>query len=137
MRKRNVRALPNKPNYGLWASKKDDEWGWKNWSETEGYHVESLDTSFEFTISESAKILEISESAASMDMLRKYIDKSSHQNYLGMFMTKINFEKIIEDGYDAIIYNHSSIKFGSCLWGLFYGWDCNCILILNPEIVEV
>ena len=46
-------------------------------------------------------------------------------------MCCLDFEKLSKD-YDAI----EVIDIGKFYWAL-YGWDCNSILIMNPDIVEV
>lgn len=46
----------------------------------------------------------------------------------------VDFEKLIEDGVDAIEFNISND------WDLYmalYGWDCDSTLILNPDVIEV
>ena len=45
-----------------------------------------------------------------------------------------DFEKMLADGWDAIELHLSEC--GELYWAL-YGWDCDCILVLNPDIVEV
>ena len=45
-----------------------------------------------------------------------------------------DFEKMLADGWDAIELHLSEC--GELYWAL-YGWDCDCILVMNPDIVEV
>ena len=45
-----------------------------------------------------------------------------------------DFEKMLVNGWDAIELHLSEC--GALYWAL-YGWDCDCILVMNPDIVEV
>ena len=50
---------PSKPDRGIWASRIDCDYGWKQFCLNEGYHIDSLKRYFYFTIKDDAKILEI------------------------------------------------------------------------------
>ena len=120
-----------KPEGGLWASRKGDEIGWKNWCENEEFHLNKLDQSFELTLKDSANILVLKD--------REQLDYLPGLNYDGYFYNKyewtsgcfLDFEKLSKE-YDAI----ELVNIGQFYWAL-YGWDCNSILITNPDIVEV
>ena len=45
-----------------------------------------------------------------------------------------DFEKMVEDGVDAIKLNLSKGDYE--LYYEFYGWDCDSILIMNPDIIR-
>ncbi len=52
-----------KPIGGLWASRKDSKFGWKDWCLRENFCTGSLDKSFEFFIKDDARILHLYNTA--------------------------------------------------------------------------
>ena len=44
----------------------------------------------------------------------------------------IDFELMIKNGIDVIEFNLSNDE---DLYFALYGWDCDCILVLNPEVI--
>ena len=120
-----------KPKGGLWASRKDDEFGWINWCRKEEFRLDSFDRFFEFTLKNGAKVL-VLEDPDQLDFLPTTNSPDRPYNKYDRYSTcDLDFEKL-EKKYDAIELKNSW-KFH---WPL-YGWDCNCILIMNPDIVEV
>ena len=122
------RQWHNKPIGGLWASKVDAEFGWKDWCEREDYSLCSDDFSFTFKISDNANILYIN--------CVKDVEKLPDQKTdLSLTCIKtVDFEELIANGIDAIEFNISND------WDLYmalYGWDCDSTLILNPNIIEI
>lgn len=65
--------LFTKPHGGLWASRKDDEFGWKDWCEMEEFRLDEFDRSFEFSLKDSARIL-VLENLDQLDNLPKTND---------------------------------------------------------------
>ena len=51
--------LRNKPFGGLWASRTDAKYGWKEWNEDEQFRECEEENSFKFTLSTNANVLEI------------------------------------------------------------------------------
>ena len=43
----------------------------------------------------------------------------------------LDFEQLRKDGWDAV-----EVEIGRLYWQL-YGWDCDSILIMNPEVIVV
>ena len=115
-----------KPKGGLWASPVDAEYGWRDWCEAENFRECSKDNSFSFALKGNAKVYHI----------RSVSDvKAMPQVNTGITTFYIpDFEKMLADGWDAIELHMSEC--GALYWAL-YGWDCDCILVLNPDIVEV
>lgn len=115
-----------KPKGGLWASPIDAKHGWKNWCEAENFRECSQDNSFSFTLRNDARVYHI----------RSVTDvKAMPQTNTEISVYYVpNFEKMLADGWDAIELHLSEC--GALYWAL-YGWDCDCILVLNPDIVEV
>ena len=120
-----------KPHGGLWASRKDDELGWKDWCEREEFRLDSFDQSFEFTLRDSARVLTL-DNLDQLDNLPTINDEQFPYNKGNTFSScYLDFEKIKQE-YDAI----ELVDIWKFYWAL-YGWDCNSILIMNPDIVEV
>lgn len=116
-----------KPYGGLWASKKGDELGWKSWCEREEFRLDTFDQSFEFTLKDWAKVL-VLENEDQLDALPKLGDYIKGSRWLHCHL---DFEKLAQE-FDAI----ELADIDKLYWAL-YGWDCNSILIMNPDIVEV
>lgn len=120
--------LRNKPCGGLWASKANAKFGWKDWCEQNEFDWCNLKQSFVFKISDKANILYIN-CVADVDKL------PDQKTDLSLTCIKtVDFEQLIADGIDAIEFNLSHD------WDLYmalYGWDCDSTLILNPNIIEL
>lgn len=122
------RQLLNKPIGGLWASKVDAKFGWKNWCKENDFRECNEENSFAFKISDNANILYIN-CVADIDKLP---DQKTDLSLT--YHKSVDFEKLIENRIDAIEFNISND------WGLYmalYGWDCDSTLILNPDVIEV
>lgn len=124
----------NKPYGGLWASRIDANYGWDKWCKDNEFHIEKLNKYFTFTLENKAKILEI-HSVEDMEgiPIQKFNDLLFKINYYP------DFEAIINQGYDAIELFMSSASYAQditeTLYFRLYRWDCDSILILNPEII--
>ena len=121
-----------KPRGGFWASAVDAEWGWKQWCTSEEFWLDKLDANFEFSLSDDARVCHI----------KSVKDLEKLPEWKGLFKSTwycIDFEKAMEK-YDAIELHLSNEINDDYLNGLYfklYGWDCDSILIMNPDIVEV
>ena len=118
----------NKPQNAFWASPEDSDHGWKAWCEGEDFHTDRLDKSFRFKLKDGAKIF--------------YVDSMEKERFLPRLKTdcgyinikSYDFDFLKHQGYDAV-----EVSLTDC-WQLYdgmYGWDCDSIAILNPDIVEV
>ena len=110
-----------KPKGGLWASPINSAYGWKEWCEAEEFGNLSSSFSFEF----EGNVLVI-DSLHDMDKLPWFEQ--------GTGCYAIDFEKINADGFDAILLtekgqNETRFTFPRSL----YGWDCESIVIMNPD----
>lgn len=124
---RNYEYYFTKPHGGFWASRKYGESTWKDWCFKEDFRVYSFDRSIEFTLKDGARVLELSD-VNQLDNLPIL----SKEKYGGRCPTyDLNFEELVKQ-YDAIEVTNIT----NLYWAL-YGWDCNSILIMNPDIVEV
>lgn len=116
-----------KPKGGLWASDTEAEYGWKDWCEAEEFRDCKKDDSFSFVLSDNAKVLYIN-SVDDLKALPKADDKFG-MNFSSWIL--LDFEKLAET-YDAV---EVSISSDFDLYYQLYGWDCDSIVIMNPDIV--
>lgn len=122
---KNRRAL-TKPEGGFWASPIDAEYGWKKWCDENDFRYCGLDNCFTFTLSLGARVLTI-RSADGLDNLPQVKDEWSFLDWC-----TLDFEKLLEQGYDAVELELSAD------WRLYmslYGWDCDSILVMNPNVI--
>ena len=115
-----------KPYGGLWASPVDAEFGWKEWCEREDFRECDTKNSFTFTLSESAKVLTIS-SVTEARRLPQVRDELT----LPWWVIP-DFEELVWQGYDAV---ELKLSEDWSLYQALYGWDCDSILVMNPEVV--
>lgn len=121
-----VRNQPSfeKPTGGFWGSPVNAKYGWKDWCKDEAFIDCDKETSFEFTLSDTANVIHI-HSAKDVDDLDLPKLPTGY----------MDFEKMKEIGIDAIEL-HLSDENNNQLYWQFYGWDCDSILVLNKEVVE-
>ena len=113
-----------KPKGGLWASREDSNSGWRNWCENNEYKIDT-NKYFKFRLKDNAKILTLTDKAQLYDL-----PKAKSILPIETF-TMIDFEKLSEE-YDAI---EVFISSGKGLYFALYGWDCDSIVIMNPDII--
>lgn len=126
------REIPwNKPRGGFWASPVNCRFGWKDWCEAEDYGECNNDNAIIFRLKPGATIMYV-DSMESGEQLRPYLYSIQPR------MEGINFEKMVQDGWDGLeIDIRNACRGYEFLWDVFYGWDCDSIVILNPNVVEV
>ena len=113
-----------KPLGGLWASPVDSECGWKQWCEAESYG--NLSVSFSYYV--DGKFLVI-DSVADLNKFqwKTFYDVIKYPDY----------EAVVRAGYDAIYLTERGQNATRFSQPSLYGWDCECVLILNPHCVQV
>lgn len=127
------RELFTKPNGGLWASPVDAKFGWKDWCNAEKFRKCKKSNSFTFTLRGNA-VVEHIRSVSDLDALPKV--KSTYELWC-----QLDFERLLEIGIDAIELHMSEEVFIDGLYPMntlyhqLYGWDCDSILIMNPDVV--
>lgn len=124
-----------KPTGGFWASPINANFGWKDWCDEEQFRACNEENSFTFTLKPTANVYEIHNIEDLFKLPRyDYLNKE-YNYYYDIFPDRydIDFEKCIEMGIDAI--ELCNIK--RTLYYALYGWDCESILILNKDIIEV
>lgn len=127
----NISNLFIKPKGGLWASRIDSKYGWKEWNDENKFTTCLKENSFTFSLKSGANVIELfsaGDLAALPCITENQLEFPIYDEYY-----IIDYERCIKMGIDAI--EVRSISGG--LYYPLYGYDCECILILNPEIVEV
>ena len=117
-----------KPSGGFWASPVKADFGWKEWCEREDFYTNKLARSFTFTLSENARVYCI----RSVDDLIGIPSVREHEYKSPYDMFFPDFEQMLIDGIDAVMVEISKDR--RLYWAL-YGWDCDSILIMNPDII--
>lgn len=129
---KNLEWASTKPSGGLWASPVNAERSWKIWCEDEDFCLNNLKTSFKFHLKDDARVFHLYRS----DQLKKL---PRYDTIFKSVWYCIDFEKTMQE-YDAIELHLSEEIRDDYLESLYfklYGWDCDSILIMNPEIIEV
>ena len=114
-----------KPTGGLWASSVDAEYGWKEWHSDNDIGAK-FDEYFEFSLKEDAKVLTITN-ISQLENLPQIKNPLSFSLWV-----YLDFEKLAEK-YDAI---EVVISKDNRLYQQLYTWDCDSILIINPDVIE-
>ena len=124
----------NKPLGGLWASPVDAERGWHDWVKDNQFYPKRLEENFTFELSQNARVLELTpENVLHLPLQENAADwmiERSEASPYGMIMG-VDFEALARE-WDVL--ECSLSEYPSLYWSL-YGWDCDCILVLNPEVV--
>jgi len=115
----------NKAKGGLWTSPVDANYGWKEWCEAEDFRT--IDKSFKVEFSGELLVI---NALSDLDEL-PWIESSG--------IHFITFQAICAGGfaYDAIYLTEkgeAETRYSSPL--SLYGWDCECVFILNPKSVR-
>ena len=126
-----------KPTGGLWASPVDAKFGWRDWRDEENFRDCNEDNSFKFTLTENSKVLHL-RSVKDLATIPEQEEKTMYKLASSFY---IDFEKLIEMGYDAVELhlsddlNDYDYELEHSLYWKLYGWNCDSIVILNPDIV--
>ena len=149
----NVYNIPfmNKPGGGLWASRIDSLYGFKDFcksNDMNGSPYYDFNKSFVFSLKDDAKIFNISSYE---DYLNAPKCSYMHNNLGNIRFSDeiIDYEKM-SSSYDAIelnyfskllsneiivFYNDINEYFKKSLKHKLNNWDCDCILIMNPDVI--
>lgn len=113
-----------KPSGGFWGSPVDAKYGWSKWCKDEDFKDYEDDNFFTFTLSDNAKVIHI----------RTVEDVDNLPRISNLKWKFIDFEYMREEGVDAI-----ELHLSECydLYFAMYGWDCDSILVMNKEVVEI
>jgi hypothetical protein len=115
-----------KPIGGLWASRINAKFVWKEWCEREKFRECHKENSFQFKLKDNSRILKI-QNAKQLSKLPK------NKSDLSTIYVCLDFEKLSKkyDAIEVLISNDNKLY-----WDL-YGWDCDSLLVMNPECIEV
>ena len=116
-----------KPSGGFWASAVDAKFGWEQWNDREWFVPCRKDNAFVFVLSEDSKVLHI----RNVEILQS-LPQIKEASSIIPYWTFLDFEKLAQD-YDAIELHLSE---DGRLYQALYGWDCDSILIANPNIIQ-
>ena len=144
----NNHPFRNKPIGGLWASPiGDNVYSWDDWCRSNDWNIDRLNESFIFELKDGSKVLRINSRQDVYDLPKSFLTTRNtldRHTYFKQYKTfrefseacdsdavsvYLDFETILDAGYDAIEYSVAELYFE------FYGWDCDCILVLNPDSV--
>lgn len=136
-----TRSRTIKPVGGLWACPLDSKNSWYNWCKQEYWNTDSLNTYFDFKISDETKVLQINSFQDLVNMVRSFPGRSMDNLESSLIYHKANsdyhFTKFpdyvaISKKYDAI-----EVSITNCpdLFSWMYGWDVDSLVIWNEEMV--
>lgn len=120
------RSEATKPFGGFWGSRKNADFSWKEWCTEIDLKSKDLTKKNQFSLSNGAKILVINN----IKLLDKLPQNEENHIVNKLFVT-LDFEKLSKQ-YDAI---EVLISEDERLYELLYGWDCDSILVMNPNVI--
>ena len=151
-----VGAATKPPHYSaIWGSPVSGERSWKHWNEVTRFSKCDEDNSFQFKISDMYKILIVDSHSSAISLVENYcklyrgftdlygfgIDTVKQQcvDYInstdaisGHCIPALDFLKMSADGYSGM--EISITKFPKLYW-LLYSWDCDSIVVWNPDAI--
>lgn len=124
--------LWNKPIGGFWASRVDASFGWKDWCKQEDFHKENESESFKFCLKDDSRIHRIYGP-------KDLFELPMRDEGFSVLGPLIDFEKCVRDGIDALELcwygDEFADKRSGNMYMELYGWDCDSIVVLNPNAV--
>lgn len=129
-----------KPYGGLWGSPVNSERDFKMFCESTFANNrrdntkigEYLSKSFLFTVKDTANIHYIHDMNTLLELPTIDYYKVSR---LSVY---IDFEKALSMGIDAIEYKYpTNQSILNPYYNALYGWDCDSILVMNPDIIQI
>lgn len=115
-----------KPIGGFWASNINAKYGWKDWCKDEKFRKCREVNSFKFKLKAGTNVLTIDNAK----ILKELPIINSPYKFSWV---NLDFEQIAKK-YDAI---EVLISEDNQLYWDLYGWDCDSLLVLNKECIEV
>lgn len=140
----NLEESINKPKKALWGSPVDAEFGWRDWCEGEqwiprnGRDYEDFEDyftkSFKWTLKEGSKILTINKVEDLNGIYRAGLMRPNQYRSVAL-----DFYRILDAGYSAVELTDGCIghMFVNSLESSFNSWDCESIVVLDPNKVEL
>lgn len=121
-----------KPHGGLWASRKRASYGWAKWCEENSFRDCAAEPSFQFIMRNPEKVAVIHNlnDLRQLPMVRDVPP--------GMW-EEIDFVECLRRGIDAVELCWYGEEYqdqrADDLYLALYGWDCDSIVVLNPDAV--
>lgn len=115
----------NKPSGGYWASPTDTDWGWRDFVICERMGDCAGKPYTVFKLKSDATVIRL----RSVDDVRSLPSAMTTELAWWYFP---DFEKLVLGGVDAIVFYHNNE-----LHDALYGWDCDSILVLNPDSIVI
>lgn len=131
------RDFSNKPNGGLWASSCKAENSWSTWCVENNFKRANLDECFYFNLTDTAQVLRVESLEDCKELTLRPVGYM-HEEYLDSNYEVIDYRACLERGIDAIEYKYditSQSEDFEEIDTIMWGWDCDSILILNPDII--
>lgn len=115
-----------KPFGGFWGSPVNAKHGWKDWCTLSNFRKCEIQNSFKFTLDDAARVLTITACEQLVDLPKLNLSK-----FIPEFVISLDFEQLALQ-YDAI---EVSISTDPHLLSALMLWDCDSILVFNPDVV--
>lgn len=136
------KTLPCKPLYGLWRSRVDAEYGWKDWCTDSGFRECSDVNKMEFVLTKGSKILEVHREADILPYIVSRLPQFDYspfqrlENRSTSIMDIINFDKLEDEGYDGLelFISDDYLRLHN---GVFNTWDCDSIVVWNFDAIKI
>lgn len=128
----------NKPENGFWGTPEGSLNNWKEWCLSNKYRTETLGRRIRFRLKEDARVYVVNseekENAIPLQQIDEAMILKGINQYQPIASRIYDFEALKREGYDAV-----EVDISECpgLLIIMFGWDCDSILILNPEVVQV
>lgn len=131
-------VLGIKPLGGLWATPKEASYiDWKKWCLSNEFNCDRLAYYFEFNLTQNAKIFHIANADDVYELVSLGCCDLQPASYRYLNPTseippveKIDFEMLVKLGYDGF-----ELHMNQNLYWAMYGWDCDTLLIFNPDVI--
>ena len=134
-----TRNFLNKPDFGLWCSPINSNWGWKDWCESEDFRTAKLTFGTKFKLKDDAKLLVIDNYNDLLEALKKF------GTYFFEIYDKVSildFDSIIKEGFDGMYLTEEGnrqchLPFGGPRWATDLNtWDCESLIIFKKEVMK-
>lgn len=129
----------NKPLGGLWASAVNAPYGWADWCKNNDFGHCEKNNCFRFVLKDGANILQLN-SVKDCKKLPRIVPERPDLFSIFKHHVYPDFEKMRHDGVDAISFNMSNDStedMFNTMYFTLYGWDCDCILVMNKDVIQI
>ena len=128
----------NKPMGCFWGTPEDSPNNWKDWCLCNKHRIRSLNRSFRFRLKEGTKVYMVDSEEKEKNLPLQKIDTETLlkgiNTYQPIARRIYDFETLKKRGYEAV-----ELSISDCprLSLTMSGWDCDSIVIMNPDAIEV